>query len=399
MSSWFPLRTFVVAAALLAAPAVAADGEVASARASAALLDECLQGILPAAVALPRALGDDTKKTFFVNELRYCGPGDKGRGRFRAAGRLGAGEDRKDPLLAGAEACRQGLAEIAERASPPLAAGTLLLDLEASWKGWELSLGALSGLVADQEGRTRAMSGSGKPVEIATVRTADLRIDSGAGAPIVLHARPVFLAGAIEVAIVLADKPPTKAPPTEPGARGEPFAGEANLAAEIPAAFANQVLRRLTGTRPLVIPVHGEEVEISDVTLTGQGAGRTAQLSVAGNASPRSMQETVRWRLLAAGEPLRVSSLAATAQLEDCSTLGSVAAIGCNLRNGARSAAAEAFAQAFRQRYQGSLVHELASPVDLRFTLAGQRVLLHGDLVQTAYSARGLLVAGQLRGK
>jgi hypothetical protein len=149
----------------------------------------------------------------------------------------------------------------------------------------------------------------------------------------------------------------------------------------------------------LVIPANREEVEVSDVTLAGQGAGEAAGLSLAGNASPRSMRETVRWNLLAAGEPLRVSSLRATPQFEDCSTLGTMAAIGCNVRNGARTAAAEAFAQAFIQRYQGRFVHEVSSPLDLRFTVAGQRILLRGDLVRTAFSARGLMIAGRLSGK
>jgi hypothetical protein len=395
----FTIAILAAGLAGTAGVARAAEGEVANVRVAAALLDETVQSLLPATVALPRALGDDAKKTFFLNELRYCGLGDKGSGRFRAVGRLGAGEDRKTPLLAGAEACHQELAEVADQASPALAEGALLADLEASWKGWQLSLAVVRGLVAIKEGHTRAMSGPGKPVEVITVRTAELRIDTGPGAPILLHAKPVFLSDAVEVAIVLADKAPAKAPAAGHGAGEGLLSGQINIAAEIPAAFANQVLRRLTASQPLVIPVNREEIELADVTLTGQSTGEKAQLTLAGKATPRSLRETVRWNLLTSGEPLQVASLRATAQLEDCAALGTMAAIACNVRNGARGAAAEGFAQAFNQRYQTALVHELGSPLDLRFTVAGQRILLRGDLVRTSYSPRGLLIVGQLSGK
>jgi len=388
-----------VGGGLWAGQAVGAESELAYVRVLGTLLDESVQSLLPGTLALPRELGDDAKKTFFLNELRYCGPGDKGAGRFRAVGRSGAGEDRKLPLLADAGACRASLAELAEHALPGLGEGTLLVDLEATWKNWEIKLLVVRGLVAGKEGRARPMSGPGKPVGILSVRTADLRIDSGPGAPIVLHARPAFLAGAIEIALVLADKAPGKAPAMDGGAREALLSGAANLAAEIPVAFANQVLHRLTGAQPLVIPVNREEVELADVTLAGQGAGETAQLTLAGTASPRSLRETVRWNLLAAGEPLHVSSLRASAQGEDCAALGTMAAIACNVRNGARAAAAEAFAQAFNQRYQGRFVHEVSSPLDLRFTFAGQRFLLRGDLLRATFSARGLALGGQFSGK
>jgi hypothetical protein len=406
MSSRSPRASSRVRIAILAAGlagpagmARAAEREVASVRVAAALLDETLQSLLPTTVALPRALGDDAKKTFFLDELRYCGPGDKGSGRFRAVGRLGAGKERKSPLLVGDEACSKNLAEVADRARPALAEEELLVELEASWKGWELSLSVVRGLVAVKARRTRAMSGPAKPVEIITIRTADLRIDTGPGAPILLHAKPAFLPGAVEVAVALADSTPAKAPTSDLKAREGLLSGRTNIAAEIPAAFANQVLRRLTASQPLVIPMNREEIELADVTLTGQGRGEKARLTLAGNATPRSLRETMRWKLLADGDPLRVSSLGATAQLADCTGLGTMAAIGCNVRNGARSAAAEGFAQAFNQRYQTQLVHELVSPLDLRFTIAGQRILLRGDLVRASCSARGLLLVGQLSGK
>jgi hypothetical protein len=172
--------------------------------------------------------------------------------------------------------------------------------------------------------------------------------------------------------------------------------GQANVAVQIPVSFANEVLRRLTWTRPLTVPVDREEVDIQNVTLVGQGAGELARLTLTGNATPRSVRETMRWTLVLAGEPLRVLSVQAAAQLEDCSGLGTMAAIGCNVRNGARAAAAETFAAALTQKYQGQFVHDLASPQSLRFNVAGQPIDLRGDLVKILFSARGLAAAAHL---
>ena len=83
-------------------------------------------------------------------------------------------------------------------------------------------------------------------------------------------------------------------------------------------------------------------------------------------------------------------------QLEDCSGLGTMAALACNVRNGARGAAAEAFGSGLTQRYQGQAAHELASPFNLRFEVAGQRIELRGDLLRLGFGPRGLTAVGRL---
>jgi hypothetical protein len=385
-----------IAVGLSSGSAAAAESEAAHVRVAAALLEEIVQGALPATITLPRELGEGGDKTFQMTGLRYCGAGEKGNGRFRAAGRLGVGEPRREPAFAADEVCRPGLAELAEHAQPAFAEGTVLVDLEATWKPWELKLSAVRAVVTIENGRPRPLSGLDKRMELLSVSSADLRIDIPAGAPIVLHAMPTFLESAVEVAIVLADKAPAKPPRAAAGAREALLAGQANLGAAIPAAFANQVLRLLTGSQPLTIPVDRDEVDIQNVVLTGEGTGDAARLTLTGNATPRSVRETMRWTLAAGGEPLRMSSVRVTAQFEDCAGLGTMAALGCNVRNGARAAAAEGFGQALTQRYEGQLVHELVSPLSLRFGIAGQRIELRGDLVRTAFSARGLSAAAHL---
>jgi len=272
----------------------------------------------------------------------------------------------------------------------------VLADLEATWKPWQLTLVAVRALVVGEGGRVRSLAGLEKRADILSVPTSELRIETGVGSPIVLFAVPTFVAGAVEIAVVAADKAPAKAPHPEHGARDGLTTGQANVAVQIPVSFANEVLRRLTWTQPLTVPVDREEIDIQNVSLAGQGAGELARLTLTGNATPKSVRETMRWTVVVAGEPLRVSSVQAAAQLEGCAGLGTMAAIGCNVRNGARAAAAETFAAALTQKYQGQFVHDLASPQSLRFNVAGQRIDLRGDLVKTLFSARGLSAAAHL---
>jgi hypothetical protein len=382
---------------VLAVPSARADGDVAHVRGAAALLEESVQGILPATVILPREVTGEDGKALQVTEARYCGATDKGNGKFRVAGRLAGKAGRSKQLLGGAEPCRASLAEVAARAGMDLLEGTVLVDLESSWRNWELKLVAQRAVHADRDGHAQPVAALGKPLELHGMRTADLRIDNGAGPPIVLHARPVFHAGAIEILLVLADQTPTRVPSAE--ATELHLTGNENLAALLPPGFANQVLRRLTWTQPLVIPTERDQIEVRDVTLIGDGAGNKAQLTTAGTAMPRSLHETVRWQVLTAGEPLHFATLQATAQPEDCASLGAMAAIACNVRNGARVAGAEGFAQAMTQRYQGRFLHDLGSPFDLHFSVAGRRIGLSGELLRTSWSGRGLLASGHLRAR
>ena len=381
---------------LLSGPVVAGESDAVRVRVAAALLDQSAQSALPATLTLPRDLGDDGGKTLVLTEVRYCGTGDKGSGRLRAAGCLGVCEARPRPLLAGDEACHAKLAELAEHAKTGGAEGRVLADLDATWKPWELKLSAVRALVTVKDGRPRPMAGLDKRVELLSVPTSDLRIENSSGAPIVLHAVPAFHPGAVEVTIVSADKPPAKPPAAGHGAVEAPIAGQANISADIPASFANHILRRLTAKQPLTISANGEEVDIENVSLAGEGSGEKSQLTLAGKATPRSVRETMRWTVTAAGEPVRVSSVQMSAQLEDCAGLGTMAALGCNVRNGARATAAEAFGRGLTQQYQGRFVHELGSPQDLRFTVAGQRIELRGELLRTSFGPHGLSAAAHL---
>jgi|GEM_PF-4418281 len=381
---------------LLPAPVGAAGSEVAHLRVGAALIEASAQSALPATITLPRDFGDDGGKTVVLTEIRYCGVGDQGGGRLRVAGCLGVCEPHPKSVLVGGAACRQDLGDLVAKGKSEMPEGTLLVDLEATWKPWRLKVSTVRAWVLGKDGRARAIGGPDKQPDLFTISTADLRIDAGAGQPILLHAVPTFLAGAAGITIVLAEKAPAKAPASAHRFDESPWTGQTNIAAEIPVTFANALLSRLTGKQPLSLPVNGDEIDVGNVSLQGRGTGKKAPLTLTGDATPRSVRETMRWNLVADGEPLRVSSVRMSAQLEDCSGLATMAALGCNVRNGARATAAEAFGQTLTQRYQGRFVHDLASPQYLRFSVAGQRVELQGDLLRISFGLHGVSAAAHM---
>ena len=212
-----------------------------------------------------------------------------------------------------------------------------------------------------------------------------------------IYAVPSFLQGGIEVAVALGGGGAPSAPEKLAGGPRTPSpTGESNAAADVPLAFANQLMRRLTWTQPLVVPVNSDEVEVRSVSLSGEGSGEMARVTLAGQATPASIRETVRWTVTSGGDPMRLSSIQIVAQMEDCSGLSTMAAVGCNVRNGARAAAAEGFAGSLTQRYQGRAIHELASPQTLRFTVAGERFILGGDLVRMTFGTRAIAIGAKL---
>jgi hypothetical protein len=386
--------------ALGEARAEAGDGEAARIRISATLLDATVQGLLPTLIRLPPLLGEpsaDNRPTLTtMTELKYCGATEKGAGWFRALLRLESAAPSPAVLL-GKNGCQGALAEVARRAGEGNEeAGIVAVDLEATWKPWELRM-----VVAHAEGttkvsKTRLAGVLDKRRELLLVPTGDTRVLAESG-PIPLHAVPSFLAGAVEIAVVLGGGAAPRAPERlAGGTRGPGLTGEANLAADVPVPFVNQLLRRLTWTQPLVIPVNRDDVEVRNVLIAGEGAGETARVLLTGQATPAAIRETVRWSVTCGGEPMRMSSVHIAAQTEDCAGLATMAAVGCNVRNGARTAAAEALASSVTERYKGVAVHELASPQTLRFTVAGGRFILSGDVLRMAFGARGITVGAKL---
>jgi hypothetical protein len=380
----------------------AAEPDPVRVRISASLLDEEMRALLPATLALPRTLaelGEEGARTMTLAELRYCGVAEKGAGRLRAVIRPAA--TKAQAFLTASDSCQISLADLATRGATSSDGGNglVLADLEATWKSWELKLAIVHALVVGKGGRKGAPTAVDKRVDVLTISSSDLRIDTDAGAPILLHAAPAFAASAIDLAVVMTEGPSPKAAALEraaAGNHGDMLSGQATMAAEVPLSVANQVLHRLTWTRPLTIPVDRDQVEVRQVSLAGTGSGESARLTVTGTATPQSVRETMQWTLSLGGDPLLVSSGQFVAHLEDCTSLGTMATLSCNVRNGARGAAAEAFGSALTQRYQSQAVHTLASPFNFRFQVAGHRIELGGDLLRLGLGPRGLSAAGRL---
>jgi hypothetical protein len=390
-----------ISLALLAlgfAKAWAGQDEPARIRLSAALLEDTVQGILPTPIRVPPPTGEPSPTNrpslARLTEIKYCGATDKGAGRLRALLRLDPGEG---PALLGKTGCQGVLADVAKRlAEESRGAEMVVADVEATWKPWELRL-----QVTRAEGTTKAVQARVAAAlerrrELLVVPTADSRIQTGSG-PIALYAVPSFLPSAVEIAILIGEDGAPSAPAKLAVAAREPeLLGDATVAAQIPLPFANQLLRRLTWSRPVTVPVGSEEVELQRVSIGSQGAGERARLTLSGNATSLSMRETARWTIVMVGDPLRVSSVEIAPQLEDCKVLETVAALACNLRNGARIAAAETFAASLTQRYQGAKVHELVSPQTFRVSVAEERLTFTGDLFRMALGPRGLSASAKL---
>jgi hypothetical protein len=387
---------------LMAELARAAEPEPVRVRIAAALIDEEIRALLPATLALPRSLaelGEEGARTIVLAELRYCGATEKGAGRFRAVLRQASGKAQS--ILTASDGCPASLAELAKRGAVSSEDGErlVLADLEATWKSWELKLAVVHALVVGKGGHKGTPAAFDKRADIFTISTSNLRINVEAGAPIVLYAAPAFATAAVDLALAMTEGAAPKAATLERAAtscRADMLSGQANIAADVPMHVANQVLRRLTWTQPLIVPVDRDEVELRQVSLAGAGAGESARLTVSGSATPRAIRETMAWTLALGGNPLVVSNAQFSGQLEDCAGLATMAALGCNVRNGARGAAAEAFGSSLTQRYQGQPVHQLASPLDLRFEVAGHRIELGGDLLRISFEPRGLSAAGRL---
>lgn len=390
----------LAAVSSLAATAHAAEGEAARVRFSAALLDETVRTLLPTMIRLPPVSGEpsaDNRPTLAtMTEIIYCGVSDKGVGRFRALLRL---ENSPSPaaLLVGRSSCQGDLADLAKRLGESNdESGITVVDLDATWRPWEIRF-----VVARAEGTTktskaRLVAVLEKRRELLVVQTGDVRVQAEAG-PIPLYAVPSFAQGGIEIAIVLGGAgAPSSPEKLAGGGRAGMPTGEINAAADVPLSFANQLLRRLTWTEPLVVPVNRDDVEVRNVSLSGEGSGERSRLTLTGQATPSSIRETVRWTVVSGGDPMRLSSIQIAAQMEDCAGLATMAAVGCSVRNGARSAAAEGFAGSLTQRYQGRAVHDLSSPQTLRFSVAGERFILTGDLLRMAFAARGIAIAAKL---
>jgi hypothetical protein len=232
--------------------------------------------------------------------------------------------------------------------------------------------------------------------------TSGLRTVTAAGDVLTFHVAPWFGPDAVDLAVLNGDNgagPPSARPTV--GGRTMVFAGAStNIVAEFPYGFANQILRQLTATRPLAIPVDPDVMDLQNVSLAAAPNG----LMVTGFVTPRSVHETARLTVLAGGDEARVASVRSEAQLENCAGLGTLAAMACNARNAGRGAAAAGLSAALTQKFQGQLLRDLAGPQAWRFDVGGDRrdrghwIEIQGALQHVTPGGRGVSLGGRFAG-
>lgn len=385
----------------------AAAVEPARVRVSAALIDEVVRGLLPIDVVLPGPMsgGADggagpAPVPALLTEVRYCGATDKGAGRFRAVIRWGSPGPSSPPVLAGDDGCRQSLGGLGKQLPAPAGTddGVAVVDLEAIWRPWELRLSVVRALgpappVPPRPGPPRPLVGLDGRRDLVSVSTAGFRVVTDTGETITFHLAPSFGGDGIEAAAVVGEGgsgPPSSRLATS--GTGPPLIPGANVVADLPFAVSNQILRQVTGRQALPVPVDRDVVDVQNVSV----AGVTGGVALLGTATPRSLRETARVTAQAGGPDLRVWSIRAEAQLENCAGLSVLPSISCKTRNAARAAAAEAFGATMTQKYQNRLVRELAGPQVLRWDVGSRRLELRGNLVHLGPNGRGLTVGARL---
>jgi hypothetical protein len=379
----------------------AAATEAGQVSVASSLIDEIAQSALPARVDLPHVLADVAfagARTATLAELRYCGTGENGAGRFRAVV-LQNNVGKTQSLLSIPASCQLSLGELAIPAASLVGPGQSLAvaDVEAVFQARELKLGLVRAVLVHGDATKRVPETFDKRLELASLPPSALRFELE-GFAISLREAPAFGNRSVGLVVAVSDGGAETGALSERGSSkpSTPLEAQATLAVEVPLTTLNVLLRRRTAGSPITIALQGDEIDLRNISVQSVGRGAATKVTATGSATPRSIRETVQWTVNLAGDPLLVSSVRAVAQLEDCAGQGALAGIACDLRNGGRSTAAEAFAATLTNRYGGQAVHVLASPIDARFSVAGRSIHLSGDLLRVGGGRAGLAAAGNV---
>ena len=387
--------------ACFSATVAAAVTEPGQIHVTSVFLDEVVRAVLPARLDLPRALADaafDGARTASLAELKFCGAGESGAGRFRAVV-LQNNIGKAQSLLAIRNSCQVPLDELANPAASLVGPGQALViaDVEAIFQGRELKLWLLPAVVVRGGSRRGVAATFDKRIEVGTLPMSALPSDLVSPA-LFFQVAPAFRDHSVGLAVAVSDSASDKAVLSGQGSStpNTVLTSQATLAAEVPLTTINVVLRRLTGSTPITLTLEDDRLDLRTISVRAVGSGVAAKVAVTGTATPQSIRETVAWTLNLAGDPLSVASVQAAAQLERCAGLGTLAAIACDLRNGGRATAAEAFAATLTNRYGGRPVHELLSPIHTRVSVAGRPIHFSGDVLRIAAGRAGIVAAGNI---
>jgi hypothetical protein len=376
-----------VAASASGHPSVARAGEGEAARAlvGTALLEQLIRARLPAVVPLPARAGGGGGSASVI-EARLCAPDKGGRGHVLTvlvtgapSGRPGAGS------LRPSEDCQASLDAVAQRLLPAVGAPAVAVaDLAIAFRPGEIRFSIEKTAVAAEKGAAAAetLRALGSKTALPAAPLADLKVPMDSGPPLVLGVGLDWRREGVGVAVALGGTA------GRPGGRADLASAVpgTSLCAELPLTFVSALLAAVQRRGPFEVRLDSEIVEVTDVRVTAQGAG----LQVTGMATPRSVRQPLRVAADLAGEDLQIAEVRVDAELEDCSGVGLLQKVGCNARNAARSAAAEAVAAGLRQQYRGRLVRDFVGGQRIDLGLAGQPLPLQAEVLRLG--ARGSIV-------
>jgi hypothetical protein len=335
-------------------------------------------------------------------DARYCGAArDVGRGRFIGVLRpTDGGGTAALPAIEDRD-CRGKLDDVARRlaAAPDADAGAVaVVELIAAWAPSELrvSIGdvAPGGEAGRALGRTLARAKVAGP--LATADTSGLHLQTEHGSSLAFDLALTFLKGGDGVLATLTPACPGCAPPAPHAPSviqgAAPADSDGAVGATLP--LANRVVALFSADGPLVLELDRQTVEIRNVQISG-GDGA---LVVRGRATAREVGESALVRIDSAGADLRLGSVAAEAEPEDCSALSGAASLRCSLRNRARGPAAAALAAAMTARTRGQLLRAMIPAPPFSFDLGngGRRLTLRLTPTRAAATATGIVVNGKV---
>jgi hypothetical protein len=329
-----------------------------------------------------------------LSEARYCGAQAAGRGRLIGVVRPGTEPTAGALVLTGAHDCQDKLEDVVRRL-PPGTEATAVVELVADWTPWQLrfSVGDVA-TIGDAPGTLSGALARAKAAgPLQTVDTAGIHLETGKGASLDLDLAISFVKADDAILMTL----------TPAGAGGEgrerrpsfldPAGAPAGTDAVAGALFplANRVVALFSQDGPLVLEFESQSVEVRALQVSG-GNGT---LTVRGRATPRSIPETVRLTIEAAGADLKIAEIRAEPELEDCNAAAGVAALGCRARNTARAAAVAGLASGLTNRYKGQLLRALLPPPPFSFDLGGRRLTLRLTPTRARATAAGVSVYGR----
>ena len=241
-------------------------------------------------------------RTVSIVAVRTCGSVDGARGRLLALVRRG--EAAAQPLLEGARSCKDKPDDVARRAASVAGDGPLaLVEILAAPSATRLRF-SIGGIATAGEGASALAADLARAKAagpLTTVDTTGLRLASAGGGSLTLDLAVLFpkAGDVVRATVTPSGGDGTRAAKSSLlDQAGAPVASDAIVGATL--ALANRILALYTQDDPMVLQLQGDTVEIRSLQLSGA----TGTLTLTGRATSRSLAQSLRVGIDAAGADL-----------------------------------------------------------------------------------------------